>query len=100
MGSGLRSLARVVHVVAGVAVLIIAAGILLVMLKANRTNTIVSDVHGWAHWLAGPFAGMFSVQNARTAVAVNWGVAAVVYLFVGELVTRLIPLHAHNQENS
>jgi hypothetical protein len=111
MGSGLRLLVRFVHLVVSVVVLIIVAGILLVMLKANPTNAIVSDVHGWAHWLAGPFDGMFSFHDARTAVAVNWGIAAVVYLFVGELIARLIsgtrrwrPLDAHysptNQENS
>jgi hypothetical protein len=89
MGSGMRLLARFVHVVVS-AVLIIIAGILLVMLKANPTNTIVSDVHGWARWLAGPFDGMLSFQNARTAVAVNWGIAAGVYLFLGGLIARLI----------
>jgi hypothetical protein len=89
-GSGFRLLAHFVHLVVSVVVLIIVAGILLVVLKANPSNTIVSDVHGWAHWLAGPFDGMFSFQNARTAIAVNWGIAAGVYLIVGELIARLI----------
>jgi hypothetical protein len=31
--------------------LIIVAGILLVVLKANPTNSIVSEVHNWAHSL-------------------------------------------------
>jgi hypothetical protein len=87
-GAGL--LARVVHVVVSVVVLIIVAGILLVVLNANPANTIVSDVHGWARSLAGPFDGIFSFHNARTAIAVNWGIAAVVYLFVGGLIARLI----------
>jgi hypothetical protein len=90
MRSGLRLLVRFVHLVVSVVVLIIVAGILLVILRANPTNTIVSDVHGWAHSLAGPFDGMFSFNNARTAVAVNWGIAALVYLIVGELIARLI----------
>jgi hypothetical protein len=34
--------------------------------------------------------GMFSFHNARVAVAVNWGIAAVVYLFVGALIARLL----------
>lgn len=88
MGAGL--LARFVHVVVSVVVLIIVAGILLVVLKANPTNTIVSDVHGWAHSLAGPFDGIFSFHNARVAIAVNWGIAAVVYLLVGGMIARLI----------
>jgi hypothetical protein len=83
-------LARVVQLVVSVVVLIIVAGILLVVLKANPSNSIVSQVHDWARWLAGPFDGIFSFRNARVAIAVNWGIAAVVYLFVGGLIARLI----------
>ena len=88
MGAGL--LARIVHLVAGAIVLIIVVGILLVLLKANPTNSIVSEVHDWARWLAGPFDGMFTIHSARVAVAVNWGIAAVVYLFMGGLIARLL----------
>ena len=73
-----------------VVVVIIVAGILLVVLKANPTNSIVSQAHDWARWLAGPFDGIFSFQNARVAIAVNWGIAAVVYLIVGGLIGRLL----------
>jgi hypothetical protein len=98
-GAGL--LARVVHVVVSVVVLVIIAGILLVVLKANPTNTIVSDVHGWARWLAGAFDGIFSFHNARVAIAVNWGIAAVVYVLVGGLIARLIgrPHRYHTRED-
>jgi hypothetical protein len=88
MGAGL--LARLVQLVLSVVVLIIVAGILLVVLKANPANSIVSEVHDWAHSLAGPFNGMFSFHSANTALAVNWGIAAVLYLFVGGLIARLI----------
>jgi hypothetical protein len=83
-------LGRVVRLVVTVVVVIIVAGILLVVLKANPANSIVSEVHGWARSLAGPFDGMFSFHNPRVAIAVNWGIAAVVYLFVGGLIARLI----------
>jgi hypothetical protein len=83
-------LARAVQLVVSVVALIIVAGILLVVLKANPSNSIVSQVHDWARWLAGPFDGIFSFRNARVAIAVNWGIAAVVYLFVGGLIARLI----------
>lgn len=88
MGAGL--LARVVHLVVSVIVLIIVVGILLALLNANPTNSIVSEVHDWARSLAGPFDGMFSFHSADVAIAVNWGIAAVVYLFVGGLISRLI----------
>jgi hypothetical protein len=76
--------------VVSVVVLVIVAGILLVVLKANPTNSIVTDVHGWARSLAGPFDGMFSFHSANVTIAVNWGIAAVVYLFIGGLIARLL----------
>jgi hypothetical protein len=87
---GASLLARVVQLVVSILVAIIVAGILLVVLKANPTNSIVSEVHSWAHWLAGPFDGMFSFRSANTAIAVNWGIAAVVYLFMGAVIVRLL----------
>jgi hypothetical protein len=88
MGGGL--LARAVHLVVSIVVLIIVAGILLVLLKANPGNSIVSQVVDWARSLAGPFDGIFSFHSAHVAIAVNWGIAAVVYLFVGGLITRFL----------
>jgi len=90
LGQGADLLVRVVQLVLSIVVAIIVAGILLVVLKANPANSIVSEVHSWARWLAGPFDGMFSFHSANTAIAVNWGIAAVVYLFVGVLIARLI----------
>jgi hypothetical protein len=89
-GQGAGLLARVVQLVVSIVVAIVVAGILLVVLKANPTNSIVSEVHSWAHWLAGPFDGMFSFHSANDAIAVNWGIAAVVYLFAGVLIARLV----------
>jgi len=89
-GQGAGLLVRVIQLVVSVVVLIIVAGILLVVLKANPANSIVSEVHSWAHSLAGPFDGMFSFHNAHVAIAVNWGIAAVVYSLVGGLIVRLI----------
>jgi hypothetical protein len=86
----LGGLARVVRLIVGIVVLIIVAGIVLVLLKANPTNAIVSDVHDAARWLAGPFDGIFSFRNARVALAVDWGLAAVVYLIVGGLIARVL----------
>ena len=88
MAAGL--LARLVHLVVGIVALIIVAGILLVVLNANATNSIVSAVHDTGRTLVGPFDGMFSFHSAHAAIAVNWGIAAFVYLFIGGLIARLI----------
>jgi hypothetical protein len=89
-GAVLGTLARLVRLIVGIVVLVIVAGIVVVLLKANPTNSIVSDVHDAARWLAGPFDGIFSFHNARVALAVNWGLAAVVYAAVGGLIARLL----------
>jgi hypothetical protein len=90
LSQGTSMLARIVQLAVSIVVAIIVAGILLVVLKANPANSIVSEIHSWARWLAGPFDGMFSFHNANTAIAVNWGIAAVVYLFVGVVIVRLL----------
>jgi hypothetical protein len=91
-GAVLGTLARVVRLIVGIVVLIIVAGIVLVLLKANPTNTVVSDVHDAARWLAGPFDGIFSFHKARVTLAANWGLAAAVYMIVGGLIARLLSL--------
>jgi hypothetical protein len=90
LGRSANLLARIIRLVVSVVVLIIIAGILLVVLKANPANGVASEVHSWAHWLAGPFDGMFSFRHPRVALAVNWAIAAVVYLLVGALIVRMI----------
>jgi hypothetical protein len=87
---GAWTLARLVMLVAWAVAAVIAAGILLVVLKANPANDVVNAVTDAARWLAGPFKDMFTFDNARTAVAVNWGLAAVVYLVAASLVARLL----------
>ena len=86
------ALARLVRLAAGVLAGIIGLGILLVVLRANPDNSIVSAVHDTARALVGPFKGMFKLDDARANVAVNWGIAALVYLIVGALIARLIAL--------
>jgi hypothetical protein len=83
-------LARVVRIVVGIVAAIIVAGILLFVLKANPTNGVVSAIHDTARTLVGPFDGMFSFDSANVAIAVNWGIAAFVYLVVGGLIARLL----------
>ena len=88
--SGRATVARVIGAIAAIVALILVVGIALVLLKANQGNDIVGAIRDAAAWLAGPFDGMFSFDKARTEKAVNWGVAAVVWLVVGRLLARLI----------
>jgi hypothetical protein len=83
-------LARIVRTVASLVALVLVAGILLFVLGANQSNAIVSAVMDAARWLAGPFDGMFSLSDPKWEIAVNWGIAAIVYSFVGHLISSLI----------
>jgi hypothetical protein len=92
-GSGLparAALARLVTLVAAVVAAIIVVGILLVVLGANQSNTLVDAAMDAARWLAGPFRDLFTFDSHKTTIAVNWGIAAVVYLAAGRLLARLI----------
>jgi uncharacterized protein involved in cysteine biosynthesis len=83
-------LARIVRLVAGIVILLIVIGILLFVLGANGSNSIVSTIHDWANWLTQPFHSVFHLKNAKANLAVNWGLAAVVYAVVAAIIVRLL----------
>ena len=84
------SIARFVILVATVVALILVLGIVLVVLEANRSNDIVQFVRDAASFLAGPFDGLFKLDNNKLEKAVNWGLAAVVWYALGRLIARLL----------
>ncbi|MGH2945731.1 MAG: hypothetical protein ACRDPC_05615 [Solirubrobacteraceae bacterium] len=84
------SVARAVIMIATGVALVLIAGILLVVLEANRSNDIVQVVRDAASFLAGPFDGLFTLERQKVEVAVNWGIAAVVWYALGRLIARLL----------
>jgi hypothetical protein len=84
------AIARLVRLVVGIIVFLIVAAIVLRVLDANASNAIVSDIHDAAKWLVGPFNNLFSISKPKLGMAVNWGIAALVYLLVGGFIARLI----------
>ena len=86
----MRILARLVSLITTAVVGLILIGILLVVLKANPHNDIVRWILDAARWLVGPFKDIFKPHNFRVRVAVNWGLAALVYGIVGGLIVRLL----------
>jgi hypothetical protein len=84
------TLARLIRTLAGLIALVIVAAIVLFILGANPSNGIVSAIHDAGAWLVGPFKNLFSIHNAKLAMAVNWGLAALVYLIVGHLIATLL----------
>lgn len=69
---------------------VIVLAILLVVLGANESNVIVGAVLDAAKFLVGPFKSIFDLSKHKIEIAVNYGLAAVVYLIVGNLIARLL----------
>src|SRR5215207_538320 len=84
------SIARAVMLLAGTVALILVLGIVLVVLEANRSNDLVQLVRDAAQFLAGSFDGLFTLDSNKAEKAVNWGIAAVVWLALGRLIARLL----------
>jgi drug/metabolite transporter (DMT)-like permease len=83
------AVARLIRTLAWIAAAIIVAGILLVVFSANPHNTVVSDIHDAGAWLVTPFKHMFTLDSAKGTIALNWGIAAIVYLAVAHLLASL-----------
>src|SRR4051812_36430670 len=83
-------LARAIEIAVAVVALIISLGVLLVVLEANRDNSLVEAVLDAADWLVGPFGDVFELDDPKLMVAVNWGLALIVYVIVGRTVAGLL----------
>lgn len=90
-------LAKAVSVVTGVCALVLVAGALMIALDANEANALVDFVKQTAAQLdVGVFDrgnGVFEFEgkNAATKNAVvNWGLAAVVWLVLGKIVSGIV----------
>ncbi|MFD8915045.1 hypothetical protein [Streptomyces sp. NPDC059575] len=83
----------VIAVIADVMAGIIGLWILMYVLDANRANDLVEFVHDAAAWLAGWSHDLFTFDEAWARVVCGYGLAAVVYLFVGHAIAGR--LHRH-----
>jgi hypothetical protein len=84
------SVARFVILLGTAVAAVLVLGIVLVLLQANPSNDIVEAVRDAARFLAGPFDGLFTLDNNRVEKAVNWGIAAVVWYALARVIARLL----------
>jgi predicted cobalt transporter CbtA len=82
--------ARVVRWIAGAIAAILVVGILLVVLDANEDNALVGAILDVARFFGRPFRDMFELDEREVEIAVNWGIAVLVYLLVGSLIAAAI----------
>ena len=83
-------MARVVSLITSVIVGLIVIAIILVLLEANRDNAIVDWLVGAGDFLSSPLHGIFNMDGRKASVAVNWGLAAVIYAVIGGFIARLL----------
>jgi hypothetical protein len=89
-GAGARfALARAIGAITSAVVGVIVIAILLVVLEANPSNDIVIAFTDAARWLVGPFHDLFRLDGDWRTI-VNWGLAALVYSFIGRLLAGFI----------
>jgi hypothetical protein len=84
------AVARAVRAVVGIVVAIIVLAVILRLLGANPGNAIVRDIHDAGAWLVGPFKDVFSVKGPKLHMALNWGLAALVYAVVGGFIASFV----------
>lgn len=84
-------LARLVMTVAALIALLIGLAIVLRDVDANSSNTIVKGIHDGANFFAGAFTGLITFNgHPKRAITVDWGIALVVYLIVGAVISSFI----------
>src|SRR5688500_10230455 len=87
------SLARAVILLTSAIALVLILGIELTLLEAHPSHDIAQVVRGAGGVLAGPFDDLFKLDSNKAEYAVNWGIAAVVWLAIGRLVARVLLRH-------
>jgi hypothetical protein len=89
-------LAVVVTAAASVFAGILVLYVVFVLFKATPTNSIVKHIDRWAYDLAGPFRTLFAFKNknhlpnVKLNAAVNYGIAALAYLFGGRILAAAL----------
>lgn len=84
-----RSVGDLVALACTIAALIALLAVVFSVFSANPANPIVRAVTGWATELVGPFHNVFTPKSPKLAIAVNYGLAAIVYLVVGGVLRRV-----------
>ena len=82
--------ARAIGLITTAIVLVIVIGIVLQVLDANQSNDIVRFFTDVAGFFVDPFEDLFTLKDKDGEIAINWGLAAVVYLVVGRVLTAIV----------
>jgi hypothetical protein len=87
LGNGL---AAIIWIIAVVAAFFLILHIIFVIFEANPGNALVDFVGDVANALAWIFRDLFTPDDGKLRVLLNFGLAAIVYLALGRVVARAI----------
>ncbi|GLW50722.1 hypothetical protein Stsp02_63830 [Streptomyces sp. NBRC 14336] len=88
--NGTNQAGTVIAAVADIMAFILGLWILMYLLDANRGNAFVEFVHDAARWLAAWSHDLFTFDEAWARVVAGYGLAAVVYLFIGHAIANRV----------
>lgn len=90
---GSHTAGTVVSVISGLIASVLALHIVFVIFEANQGNQFALFIHDTAQSLSLGMGPLFTPGNAKTGVLLNYGLAAVLYLGAGHLLSRLFRRH-------
>lgn len=85
-----HTVCAVIDVVCWVFAIVLFVHIFLVVAEANAGNGFFQFVAGWAGGITLGLDGLFTTESPKTAVLFNEGLAALLWLLIGALLTSLI----------
>ncbi|NUR58092.1 MAG: hypothetical protein HOV87_05255 [Catenulispora sp.] len=85
-----RAPGDLIFLAAVIIAIIIVAHIVFVLLDANPGNDIVHTDADWAAWFATWFLDLFTPDDHKLNIVLNYGIAAVFYLAVGAVARRVV----------
>ena len=83
-------IATIVRVVCSVIAAVIVVHAIFVLFEANPANTLVSFARGWREDFGWFTVNLFTPSDPKIAEAINAALAAVIWVVVGSLLSKLI----------
>jgi hypothetical protein len=82
--------ANTIHVVTALIALIFVLHVVFVLFGANQRSGIVSFVYLMAKVFVLGFGDVFTPSDAKIGLVLNYGLATIIYLVVGQLIARTL----------
>jgi len=87
----IRTITKIIGALTAIVIAILALAVIFFVFGANPLNGIVQTINDIGRFLARPFRFIFRIDGEpKGTFALNYGIAAAVYLVLGILLSRLV----------